>query len=97
MTRKVILDADTVKAIFEAGPGALVCGPDGQSLGQLFPDHLVERLAARSSQPLPIGCASMAEFYEKVRTKTPPTDVAAADRAGAWLPHAEAMRRLGLE
>ena len=87
--QQIVLDAATTAALLAAQQGAELIGPDGKPVGGFVPRSLLQTvqsyLADRRKQ---IDDANASITMDELR---------AIDARGGGIPHAEVMRRLGLD
>ena len=86
---KVTLDAAAAAALAAAEPGAELVGPDGKSVGGFVP--------ARMLAELKWMLAERQRLLDEADASVTTEQLRASRAAGGRIPHAEVMRRLGLE
>lgn len=85
----VQLDAAAAAALAAAEPGTELVGPDGTPVGGFVPARMLRELKwMLAERQRRIAEADAAVTLEQLQ---------ASDAAGGRIPHAEVMRRLGLE
>ena len=85
---KVTVDAATAAALAGVEPGAELVGPDGRPVGGFVP--------ARMLSDLKWMLEARQRRYDEAFAAVTTEQLRASEAAGGRIPHAEAMRRLGL-